>query len=104
MGMPACQLSELLHCLHVCPASLLVPPPLPCCRWWWRSIMCGGSTALFIYGELQGRHWKPQLGLLQSFRQQTLLDAHAPGLTPPSHHPQPFLQHTASTTGMRGPT
>lgn len=19
-------------------------------RWWWRSVMCGGSTALFIYG------------------------------------------------------
>lgn len=25
-------------------------PATPCRRWWWRSIMCGGSTALFIYG------------------------------------------------------
>lgn len=33
--------------------SSLLPSTHPSLRrWWWRSIMCGGSTALFIYGEL----------------------------------------------------
>ena len=54
--------SHFIGCTRAA-ASLPFPPPPACRRWWWRSIMCGGSTALFIYGELQGRDWELQLGL-----------------------------------------
>lgn len=62
---------------HPIPAPPL-PPPCPQLavedhRWWWRSVMCGGSTALFIYaycfyywyarsdmnGERGGWTWTP---------------------------------------------
>jgi len=50
-------------------STATLPHP-PCHRWWWRSIMCGGSTALFIYGELRRvgagvALVQSQLGLLQ---------------------------------------